>query len=97
MFQKKTSRRRSSESKERMLELRVSSPRIMMFEWLRFGGQMLKYGIIFILVAGTAFLAKAGWEKLFVENVEEFGLLKLPLTNFEDEPTTFQGNASPSR
>jgi len=50
---------------------------------------MLKYGIIFILVAGTAFLAKAGWEKLFVENVEEFGLLKLPLTNFEDEPTTF--------
>jgi len=72
-----------------MLELRVNSPRIMMFEWLRMGTRLLKVVVLMLLVGVLAFGVMRAWQKLFVENLEEFALKSLPMTNFDGEATTF--------
>ncbi len=88
MFQKKTSRR-TRRSHDRMLELRVSSPRILMFEWLRFGGKVLKVGFLMLIVGAAAFMLKSAWNKLFLNNLEEFGLAKITLTTFDGAAPKF--------
>lgn len=60
-----------------------------MFESLRFGGKLLKVGVLMLIVGALAFFAKGAWEKLFLHNVSEFGLAKITIHTMEGEHTEF--------
>ena len=89
MFQRRTSRRRTRESRDRMLALKVNSPRIMFFDFLKMSGRMMKFSIILVVVMALGFAGRLGWEELFVKNTEEFGIKEVPLTNFDGESPRF--------
>lgn len=89
MFQRRTSRRRTRESRDRMLALKVKSPRIMLFDFLKLGGRFVKFGLILVAVMALGFAGRLGWEELFVKNTEEFGIKEVPLTDFEGEAPRF--------
>ena len=89
MFQRRTSRRRTRESRDRMLALKVQSPRIMFFDFLKLSGRFMKFGLILVAVMALGFAGRLGWEELFVKNTEEFGIKEVPLTDFEGEAPRF--------
>jgi hypothetical protein len=89
MFQRRTSRRRTRESRDRMLALKVQSPRILFFDFLKLGGRFMKFGLILMAVMALGFVGRLGWEELFVKNTEEFGIKEVPLTDFEGEAPRF--------
>jgi hypothetical protein len=81
MFQRRTSTR-TPKSRQRMLSLKVSSPRIVFFDFLKVGGKCLKLGFIVTAMVGVGFGLSLGWQKLFVEN-DEFTITELSLKTFE--------------
>jgi len=91
MFQRRTSNR-TPKSRQRMLSLKVSSPRIVLFDFLKVGAKFLKLGLIVAVMVGVGFGLSLGWQKLFVEN-EEFTISELSLKTFEGEPPRFLTHA----
>ena len=89
------SRRTSSctrKSRERMLALKVSSPRIMVFDFLKFGSRFLKLGIAMLVMLCVGFGLSYGWQKLFVEN-DEFLVQNVSLKTMDGEDTAFLNHA----
>jgi hypothetical protein len=72
-----------------MLALKVKSPRIVFFDFLKLGGRFMKLGLILTVVMALGFAGRFGWEELFVKNTEEFGIKEVPLTDFEGEAPRF--------
>ena len=87
MFSRRTSSR-TRKSRERMLALKVSSPRIVMFDCLKFCTRFLKLGIAMLVMVGVGFGLSFGWQKLFVEN-DEFLIGDISLTTMDGEDTRF--------
>ena len=77
MFSRRTSSR-TRKSRERMLHLKVSSPRIVFFDCLKFTGRFLKLGLALVVMVGVGIALGYGWQKLFVEN-EEFVISKVEI------------------
>lgn len=71
-----------------MLSLKVSSPRIVFFDFVKMGGKILKYGVILGAMVGVGAALNFGWQKLFVEN-EEFTISEMPMKTFEGEEPRF--------
>lgn len=69
MFSRRTSSR-TRKSRERMLHLKVSSPRIVYFDCLKFAGRFVKLGLVLAIMVGVGVGLGYGWQKLFVENDE---------------------------
>lgn len=78
MFSRRTSSR-TRKSRDRMLHLKVSSPRIVFFDSLKFVARFCKLGIALAVMVGVGIGFGSGWQKLFVEN-EEFVINDVPLT-----------------
>lgn len=70
MFSRRTSAR-TRKSRERMLHLKVSSPRIVFFDLVKFLARFTKLGIAILVMVGVGIGLGYGWQKLFVEN-EDF-------------------------
>ncbi|MFT6180478.1 MAG: hypothetical protein ACJAQT_002828 [Akkermansiaceae bacterium] len=71
-----------------MLALKVSSPRILMFDCLKFGARFFKLGIAMVAMVCVGFGLSYGWQKLFVEN-DEFLIQDVKLKTMEGEDTRF--------
>ncbi|MDF1712535.1 MAG: FtsQ-type POTRA domain-containing protein [Akkermansiaceae bacterium] len=69
MFSRRTSAR-TRKSRERMLHLKVNSPRIMFFDCVKFCARFMKLGIAILIMVGVGIGLSYGWQKLFVENAE---------------------------
>ncbi len=67
-----------------MLQLKVSSPRIMFYDVMRWSGKGLRLGVMVLLMVGLGFLVATGWQKLFVEN-DEFLIQEVQLKTAEGE------------
>ena len=78
MFSRRTSSR-TRKSRDRMLHLKVSSPRIVFFDCLKFIARFCKLGVALVIMVGVGIGLGFGWQKLFVEN-EEFIINDVPLT-----------------
>ncbi|MGJ8698191.1 MAG: cell division protein FtsQ/DivIB [Verrucomicrobiaceae bacterium] len=87
LFTKRTSRR-TSKSRDRMLELRVSSPRILFCDAVKMSGKLFKYLVILAMVGALGYGVRIGWEKLFIEN-DEFAIREMPLTTMEGHEPMF--------
>lgn len=87
MFSRRTSGR-TRKSRQRMLALKVSSPRILMFDCLKFASRFFKLGVAMLAMVGVGFGLSYGWKKLFVEN-DEFLVSQVNLTTMEGEETKF--------
>lgn len=87
MFQRRTSTR-TKKSRQRMLSLKVSSPRIVFFDFIKMGGKAVKFGLLIGAMIGVGAALNLGWEKLFVEN-EEFTINDLPLKTFDGNDPRF--------
>ena len=70
MLPRRTSAR-TRKSRERMLHLRVNSPRIVFLDCLKVGSRLVKIGAAVLLMVGVGIGLGYGWQKVFVEN-EEF-------------------------
>lgn len=77
MFSRRTSRR-TRQSRERMLQVQVSSPRIVFFDLVKFLARFVKLGVVLALMVGLGFALGLGWQKIFVEN-EEFVIDYVPI------------------
>lgn len=71
-----------------MLHLKVTSPRIVFFDCLKFGTRFLKLGLILLLMLGVGVGLGFGWQKLFVEN-DEFVISKVEIFQPGGEETRF--------
>ncbi len=91
MFQRRTSNR-TPKSRQRMLSLKVSSPRIVFFDFIKIGARCLKLGLIVAAMVGVGFGLSLGWQKLFVEN-DEFTISELSLKTFDGETPQFLTHA----
>lgn len=87
MFSRRTSGR-TRKSRQRMLALKVSSPRILMFDCLKFASRFFKLGLAMLAMVGVGFGLSYGWKKLFVEN-DDFLVSQINLTTMEGEETMF--------
>ncbi|MDA7932110.1 FtsQ-type POTRA domain-containing protein [Akkermansiaceae bacterium] len=87
MFTKRTSRR-TTKSRERMLELRVNSPRILLCDAVKFSARLLKFGVFAGIVAAFGFALHLGYQKIFIEN-QEFALHEIPVTTPEGHEPQF--------
>ncbi len=68
--------------------MKVSSPKILMFDCLKFGRRFLKLGIAMIVMVFVGFGLSYGWQKLFVEN-DEFLVQEVSLKTMSGEDTLF--------
>ncbi|YCM44440.1 FtsQ-type POTRA domain-containing protein [Verrucomicrobiaceae bacterium 227] len=91
MFQRRTSNR-TPKSRQRMLSLKVSSPRIVFFDFLKFGGKFLKLGAIVTIMVGVGAGLSFGWQKLFVEN-DDFTISDFSLKTFDGKDPRFLTHA----
>lgn len=82
MFNKRTSRR-TAKSRERMLELRVSSPRILFCEAIKMTGKLLRFSVVALIVVVLGVLLRIGYQKVFIENAD-FALQEIQLTLFDE-------------
>jgi len=87
MLQRHTSSR-TKKSRQRMLSLKVSSPRIVFLDFLKVGTKAVKYSLLVALMVGVGAILNFGWQKLFVEN-EEFTINELPLKTFDGKEPRF--------
>lgn len=87
MFSRRTSSR-TRKSRERMLHLKVSSPRIMFFDCVKFAGRFFKLGVALVVMVAVGIGLGYGWQKLFVEN-EEFVISKVEIFREGGEETRF--------
>jgi len=87
MFPRRTSGR-TRKSRQRMLALKVNSPRIMMFDCLKFASRFFKLGVAMLVMVGVGFGLSHGWKKLFVEN-KEFLVSQVNLLTMEGGETAF--------
>ena len=87
MFSRRTSSR-TRKSRERMLYLKVNSPRIMFFDCVKFCGRFMKLGIAVLLMVGVGIALSYGWQKLFVEN-GEFEIADVKILTLEGENARF--------
>jgi len=71
-----------------MLELRVNSPRILLFDAVKVSGKLLKLGILAAIVMGIGFVGHLGYQKMFIDN-QEFALREIPVTTAEGEEPQF--------
>jgi hypothetical protein len=92
MFSKHTSRR-TSKSRDRMLELRVRSPRIFLFDAVKLTARLFKFSVFGAIVVALGFGIYLGYQKMFIEN-EEFALKRIDLTNEVGEEPQFMTNRS---
>lgn len=87
MFSRRTSVR-TRKSRERMLYLKVNSPRIMFFDCVKFCARFMKLGIAILLMIGVGIGLSYGWQKLFVEN-GEFEIADVKILTPEGEKARF--------
>ncbi len=87
MFSRRTSGR-TRKSRQRMLALKVSSPRIVMFDFLKFVSRFFKLGVAMLVMVGVGFGLSHGWKKLFVEN-KEFLVSQVNLLTMDGDETEF--------
>jgi hypothetical protein len=87
MFSRRTSGR-TRKSRQRMLALKVNSPRIMMFGCLKFCARFFKLGMATLAMVGVGFGLAHGWQKLFVEN-DEFLVREVSLKTMEGDDPEF--------
>jgi len=87
---------RTRVSRDRKLALQVSSPRIVMFGFVKFFRRFFKLGVALFAAVVVGFCLGLGWEKLFVEN-DEFLISELELLTIDDEPVTFLTHARLSK
>lgn len=80
MFNKRTSRR-TSKSRERMLELRVNSPRILFCDAVKLSGRLFKFLMIALVVVAIGVVGRIGYQKFFIDN-QDFALKEM---SFETE------------
>lgn len=71
-----------------MLHLKVSSPRIVFFDVVKFAARFMKLGIAILAMVGVGIGLGYGWQKLFVEN-EEFEVKDVSIFTPEGEETIF--------
>jgi len=71
-----------------MLHLKVSSPRIVFFDMVKFSARFMKLGIAILVMVGVGIGLGYGWQKLFVEN-DEFVVSKVEIFNPDGEGTKF--------
>lgn len=71
-----------------MLHLKVSSPRIMFFDFVKFCARFMKLGIAILLMVGLGIGLSFGWQKLFVEN-SEFEIADVKILTPEGENARF--------
>lgn len=90
MFSKHTSRR-TSKSRDRMLELRVRSPRIFLFDAVKLTARLFRFSVFGAIVVALGFGIYLGYQKMFIEN-EEFALKRIDLTNEVGEEPQFMTN-----
>lgn len=88
MFLSRRTSRRTRQSRERMLQVQVSSPRIVFFDCLKFLGRFLKLGVALVLMVALGFVLGLGWQKIFVEN-EEFVIDYVPIEREDGGETRF--------
>ena len=75
-----------------MLSLKVSSPRIVFFDTLKFGARFLKIALIVVAMVGVGAGLNLGWQKLFVENAE-FTISEISLKTFDGKEPRFLTHA----
>lgn len=61
-----------------MLHLKVTSPRIVFFDCLKYTGRFIKLGLALLAMVGLGIGLGFGWQKLFVEN-DEFVISKVEI------------------
>jgi hypothetical protein len=71
-----------------MMHLKVTSPRIVFFDFLRFTGRFFKLGLALVVMVGVGVALGFGWQKLFVEN-KEFVIRKVEIHQPGGEETRF--------
>ena len=71
-----------------MLHLKVTSPRIVFFDCVRFAGRFFKLGVILLIMVGVGVGLGFGWQKLFVEN-DEFVIRNVEIFQSGGEDTSF--------
>ena len=91
MFHRRTSNR-TPKSRQRMLSLKVSSPRIIFYDLVKVGVRCLKVGLLVAIMVGVGFGLSLGWQKLFVEN-DEFTISELSLKTFDGGAPRFLTHA----
>jgi hypothetical protein len=74
-----------------MLELRVRSPRIFLFDAVKLTARLFKFAVIGAVVVALGFGMHLGYQKMFIEN-EEFALKRIDLTNEEGDEPQFMTN-----
>ena len=87
MFSRRTSTR-TRKSRERMLHLKVNSPRIMFFDCVKFCARFMKVGVAILAMVGVGIGSSYGWQKLFVEN-SEFEIDELKIQTLDGGETRF--------
>ena len=83
MLSRRTSSR-TRKSRERMLRLRVNSPRIVFLDCLKVCSRLMKLGIAILVMVGVGIGLGYGWQKVFVEN-EEFEIADVKILTMEGE------------
>ena len=87
MLSRRTSSR-TRKSRERMLRLKVNSPRIVFLDCLKVCSRLMKLGIAILVMVGVGIGLGYGWQKVFVEN-EEFEIADVKILTMEGENARF--------
>lgn len=87
MLSRRTSSR-TRKSRERMLRLKVNSPRIVFLDCLKVCSRLMKLGIAVLVMVGVGIGLGYGWQKVFVEN-DEFEIADVKILTKEGENARF--------
>ncbi|MGC6427364.1 MAG: cell division protein FtsQ/DivIB [Akkermansiaceae bacterium] len=71
-----------------MLELRVSSPRILFCDAIKFTGKLLRFSVLAVVVVILGVLMRIGYQKVFIEN-EDFVLQEMLISSVDDKALNF--------
>ena len=70
-----------------MLELRVSSPRILLCDAIKMTARLFRFAVYAAILIALGVVARIGYQKVFIEN-EDFALREMPIvTSGGNEPT----------